>query len=66
LDLYRAERLDGEKFDGFVERIGVARIREAVKDLTDLAPQGEAPDAYIDWGGEAQFRVKVGVGECAS
>ncbi len=66
LDLYHAERVDGEKFDGFVERIGAARIREAVKDLTDLLPQADAPDAYIDWGGEAQFRVKVGVGECAS
>jgi len=66
LDLYQAERVDGEKFEGFVERIGAARIRQAVKDLTDLAPQADAPDAYIDWGGEAQFRVKVGVGECAS
>jgi sulfite reductase beta subunit-like hemoprotein len=66
LDLYRAERLEGEKFEGFVERVGAARIREAVKDLTELGPQAEAPDAYIDWGGEARFRVKVGVGECAS
>jgi sulfite reductase beta subunit-like hemoprotein len=66
LDLYHAERVDGEKFDGFVERIGAARIRQAVKDLTDLLPQADAPDAYVDWGGEAQFRVKVGVGECAS
>ncbi|HSC70670.1 MAG TPA: nitrite/sulfite reductase, partial [Candidatus Methylomirabilis sp.] len=66
LDLYHAERVDGEKFAAFVERIGAARIRQAVQDLTDLAPQADAPDAYIDWGGEGQFRVKVGVGECAS
>jgi sulfite reductase beta subunit-like hemoprotein len=66
LDLYHAERVNGEKFDGFVERIGVARVREAVKDLTDLPAQAEAPDAYIDWGGTELFRVKTGVGECAS
>ncbi len=66
LDLYQAERLDEEKFEAYVERAGLARIREAVKDLTELPPQGEAPDAYIDWGGTEQFRVKIGVGECAS
>jgi len=66
LDLYRAERLDGEKFEGFVERIGLSRIREAVKDLTDLPAPSESPGAYIDWGGTDPFRVKTGVGECAS
>ncbi|MGE5850387.1 MAG: nitrite/sulfite reductase [Candidatus Methylomirabilota bacterium] len=66
LDLYRAERVDGEKFEGFVERIGLNRIREAVKDLTDLPTPTETPDAYVDWGATTPFRVKTGVGECAS
>jgi sulfite reductase beta subunit-like hemoprotein len=66
LDLYQAERLEGEKFEAFVERIGLPKIREAVKDLTDLPPQTEAPEAYLDWGGTEQFTVQTGVGECAS
>jgi sulfite reductase beta subunit-like hemoprotein len=66
LDLYQAERLEGEKFEAFVERVGMAKIREAVSDLTDLPPQAEAPDAYLDWGGTEQFRVETGEGECAS
>jgi sulfite reductase beta subunit-like hemoprotein len=66
LDLYRAERREGEKFDGFVQRIGLPRIREAVKDLTDLPAPADAPNAYIDWGGSQPFQVKTGVGECAS
>jgi sulfite reductase beta subunit-like hemoprotein len=66
LDLYQAERQNGEKFEVFVERIGLNRIREVVKDLTDLPVPTEAPDAYIDWGATTQFRVKTGVGECAS
>jgi sulfite reductase beta subunit-like hemoprotein len=66
LDLYQAERLDGEKFEAFVERIGLSKIREAVKDLTDLPPQAQAPEAYLDWGGTEQFKVQTGVGECAS
>ena len=66
LDLYRAERLDGEKFEAFVERVGIRKVRETVKDLTDLPPQAEAAEAYLDWGGTEQFRVQTGVGECAS
>jgi sulfite reductase beta subunit-like hemoprotein len=66
LDLYQAERLEGEKFEAFVERVGLPKIREAVKDLTDLPPQTEAPEAYLDWGGTEAFSVQTGVGECAS
>jgi sulfite reductase beta subunit-like hemoprotein len=66
LDLYRAERVDGERFESFVERVGLPRIREAVKDLTELPAPVEAPDAYVDWGGTDGFRVETGVGECAS
>ncbi|HWT77540.1 MAG TPA: nitrite/sulfite reductase, partial [Candidatus Methylomirabilis sp.] len=66
LDLWQAERLEGEKFEIFVERVGLPRIREAVKDLTDLPPQAQAPEKYLDWGGTEQFKVQTGVGECAS
>lgn len=66
LDLWQAERLEGERFETFVERVGLARIREAVQDLVDLPSQTQAPDAYLDWGGTEQFKVQTGAGECAS
>ncbi|OGB96008.1 MAG: hypothetical protein A2Z31_02120 [candidate division NC10 bacterium RBG_16_65_8] len=66
LDLYRSERLDGERFEGFVERVGLPRIREAVQDLTELPVHADAPDAYVDWGGADDFRVESGAGACAS
>jgi sulfite reductase (ferredoxin) len=66
LDLYQAERLEDEKFEAFVERVGLPKIREAVEDLTDLPAQTEAPEAYLDWGGTERFRVETGPGECAS
>ncbi|MBI2116810.1 MAG: nitrite/sulfite reductase [candidate division NC10 bacterium] len=66
LDLWQAERLEGEKFEAFVERVGVSKVRDAVKDLTDLPAQSEAPDKYLDWGGTERFRVETGPGECAS
>ncbi len=66
LDLYRAERLDGETFEAFVERLELARLREAVKDLTDLPAHAQAPDGYLDWGATGGFSVQTGPGECAS
>ena len=66
LDLYRAERQDTEAFDTFVGRVGLARIREAVADLTELAGRAASPDAYLDWGGTERFNVQTGPGECAS
>jgi sulfite reductase beta subunit-like hemoprotein len=66
LDLWQAERLEGEKFEAFVERVDLPKIREAVKDLTDMPAQAEAPDKYLDWGGTERFRVETGPGECAS
>jgi sulfite reductase beta subunit-like hemoprotein len=66
LDLYRAERRDGETFEAFVDRFSLDRIREAVKDLTELPAHAQAPDAYLDWGGTEAFGVHTGPGECAS
>ena len=66
LDLYRAEGLEDERFAAFVERIGLPRIREWVRDLTDLPPEHDAPQAYQDWGSAGGFVVETGPGECAS
>jgi len=66
LDLYRAERLEAETFEAFVARRGLPKIREAVKDLTELPARAQAPDAYLDWGGTGGFHVQTGPGECAS
>jgi len=66
LDLYREERLEEERFEAFVERVGLPRIREAVKDLTELSAPADAPDAYLDWGGTERYQIQTGVGECAS
>jgi sulfite reductase beta subunit-like hemoprotein len=66
LDLYQAERLEGERFEAFVERVGLVKIRQVVQDLTELPRQTEAPDAYLDWGGTERFSIQTGPGECAS
>jgi sulfite reductase beta subunit-like hemoprotein len=66
LELYQAERLDGERFDDFVDRLGIGKIRETVKELAALPPHSEAPEKYLDWGATEDFRVQTGAGECAA
>ncbi len=66
LDLYRAEGLEVETVEGFGERVGLARIREAIKHLTEPPPRAEAPDAWSDWGGTEAWGAHSGPAECAS
>jgi hypothetical protein len=47
---YVAERLDGETFRAWVERIGKKTIRAAIEDLTQVPPYEVDPSYYSDWG----------------
>ncbi len=42
-----------------------AMLQEVLGDLAQLPPYEEAPELYTDWGGEGEFKVEVGRGECA-
>ncbi len=66
LALYRAERLDGEPFNTFVDRAGTDRLKELLAPWSELPPASEAPDTYLDWGVEGKFTVETGPGECAA
>ncbi len=66
LEIYRGERAAGEAFSAFVERAGVERMKGVVAPWTDLPPSAEAPDKYLDWGAEQDFKIETGPGECAA
>lgn len=66
LDLYRSERREGERFETFVDRVGLPRIREVVRDLAELPEPAQAPDAYLDWEEIQGFAIQTGPGECAA
>ena len=63
---YESERVDGETFNEYVERIGTARFEELVKDLA-LPPEFslESMSQFIDWNRNEPFAVVRGEGECA-
>jgi sulfite reductase beta subunit-like hemoprotein len=67
LDFYRDEREEGESFRGFVDRVGIARIKESLSSYSATVPFGIDPGLYRDLGAESEvFTAEVGQGECAS
>ena len=66
LDLYSAERQDGEKFRGWVMRVGKKVIKEKLQDLTPVPAYAEDKSFYVDWHDSREYSIgDIGVGECA-
>ncbi len=66
LRLYEGERNDDEAFNDFVERLGIARFEEEIKDLSMPADFSlETLDQFIDWNRAEPYKVERGEGECA-
>ena len=66
LRLYEGERRDSEAFNDFVERLGIARFEEEIKELSMPADFSlETLDQFIDWNRAEPYKVERGEGECA-
>ena len=63
---YQRERVEGEEFNAFVDRIGTASFEQLVADLA-LPPDFalETMSQFIDWNRNEPFAVVRGEGECA-
>ncbi|MGI8559146.1 MAG: nitrite/sulfite reductase [Solirubrobacteraceae bacterium] len=63
---YEANRIDGEEFNAFVERVGVPQFEALIKDLTLPAEFSlESMNEFIDWNRSEPYQVIRGEGECA-
>ncbi len=66
VELYEAERNDGEEFNAFAERVGAEAFEGKVKDLTLPAEFSlETMQQFIDWNRSSPYKVERGEGECA-
>ena len=64
--LFVAEREKGESFQHFIARVGKARVRHLLDDLTRLPAYLEDRNLYSDWGDPREYTIgDLGVGECA-
>src|SRR5690606_1803288 len=64
-EIYDAEKRPGESFAAVVERIGKARLKTELAELSELPTYEEDPSLYIDNRHTWQYHKSVGVGECA-
>jgi hypothetical protein len=66
LELYRAERAEGETATAFFRHLDVGRVKELLADLEALAPEDALPADYVDLGEESEFKMEVMEGECSA
>jgi sulfite reductase (ferredoxin) len=67
LALYRAERLSGESFLGYVDRAGKAKIQQALTPLAKPAEAVAGDGLFQDWGDTADYTLADhGPGECGA
>src|SRR4051812_1523971 len=63
---YESERTDGEEFNAFVERVGVAEFEARAKDLSlPVEFNLENIQHFVDWERHEPYKVVRGEGECA-
>jgi sulfite reductase beta subunit-like hemoprotein len=66
VDVYLGGRRDGEEFNAFFDRVGVAPFEAAVKDLT-VTPEFSTDNIqeFVDWERDGLYVLERGEGECA-
>jgi sulfite reductase (NADPH) hemoprotein beta-component len=65
VELYRAERHDGERLADFYRRADVARVKTVLADLERLTEADAQPEDFIDLAEEQEFAPVVMDGECS-
>jgi sulfite reductase (ferredoxin) len=66
LDLYSAERENGEAFRPWVMRVGKKVIKGKLQDLMAVPPYEQDDSFYVDWHDAREYSIgDIGVGECA-
>jgi len=66
IDLYAAEKQDGEAPDDFFARVPVARVSGLLADLEEMTEATATPEDFIDLGESKAFEVVLSEGECAA
>jgi sulfite reductase beta subunit-like hemoprotein len=66
IDLYETERLEGEEFANFAERVGTEPFEAGIRDLAMPDRYSEETiELFTDWSRKEEFKVERGEGECA-
>jgi sulfite reductase beta subunit-like hemoprotein len=64
---YQANRQEGEEFNNFVDRVGLAAFEQLIKDLSvPVKYDDEHKHEFIDWNRTGLYKLERGEGECAA
>ncbi len=63
LNDYEKNSSDGEYFNSYYDRKSKEYFQQLLKPLTNLSTLADTD--YIDWGDNKNFKIHVGIGECA-
>ena len=66
VDLYEAERRDGERLAAFFRRTDIARVKAVLSDLERLTEADARPEDFIDLAEDHEFAPEVLDGECSA
>ena len=66
LELYAAERHDGETAAAFFRRVELGHLKQVLAELERLTPEDAVPADFIDLGEDAEFAPEVLDGECSA
>jgi sulfite reductase (NADPH) hemoprotein beta-component len=66
IELYSAEKKDGDAPDDFFARVPLARVSGLLADLEEMTEATATPDDFIDLGESKAFEVVLSEGECAA
>jgi sulfite reductase (ferredoxin) len=66
VDFYVQQRQADEPFQAFIKRVGKAKLRALLDDLTQVPDYVQERSFYSDWGDPREYSLgDLGVGECA-
>jgi sulfite reductase beta subunit-like hemoprotein len=64
---YQTNRYKGEGFNDFVDRVGLSKFEELIKDLSvPVKYDDEHKHEFIDWNRIGPYKLERGEGECAA
>jgi sulfite reductase (NADPH) hemoprotein beta-component len=66
LDLYVADRSEGETATAFFRRVDVARVKGVLSDLEQMTPTTTTTDDFVDLAETAEFKPEIQEGECSA
>jgi dissimilatory sulfite reductase (desulfoviridin) alpha/beta subunit len=63
---YKDNRSDGEKFNQFLDRVGLEEVTEVAQNAEQaIANATPGSDLYVDWERTNIYKLERGEGECA-